>query len=113
MKKILENGILTIFLAFILAIISLNLIINDSPIKSFLSPKSIYGQTNGIKKIEIEFYHRRIYLNVHLSKPLSCSDVVSALGITPMVIKSKRYTPTCASIDNELIRITYTEDSEL
>ena len=63
----------------------------------------------GIEKVDVEFGKNAIYLNVHISKPLSCREIINKLGIETLPIKNKVYTPTCSTVSGTLIRIIYTE----
>jgi hypothetical protein len=79
------------------------------PTKSFLTPHSLVSQTTGIKRVDVEFSSRKIYLSVYLEKPLSCKRVIDVLGVGPLSIKTHTYVPTCNVINDELIKITYEE----
>jgi hypothetical protein len=63
----------------------------------------------GIEKVDVEFGKRTILLNVYLSKPLNCTQVITALGIESLPVKDRIYVPTCSEVNNRYIRIIYTE----
>lgn len=63
----------------------------------------------GIDKVDVEFGKNKILLNVHISKPLSCKEVIDKLGIETLPVKNKVYIPTCSTVSGTLIRIVYTE----
>jgi len=63
---------------------------------------------SGIKDLNVEYSENKIYLNVELIAPQTCPELIKALGIHPIVIKSKTYQPSCSKISDSLMRITYT-----
>ena len=67
----------------------------------------------GISHLDIEFKDKSILLNVQLSKPLSCKEVFSALGVEDIPLKSKVYSPACTSVTPSLVIITYKEKISL
>ena len=109
MKKLLGNSLFTIMLSLLLTTITLNWAITGNPAKSFLTPHSLVSQTTGIKRVDVEFSSRKIYLSVYLERPLSCKNVIDVLGIGQLSIKAHTYVPTCTVINDELIKITYNE----
>lgn len=63
---------------------------------------------SGIKDLNVEYAENKIYLNVDLITPQSCSELIKTLGIHPIVIKSKTYQPVCSKVSEFQMRITYT-----
>lgn len=81
----------------------------DNVEESLLISSADTSLSSGIEKIDIEFSKRKIYLNVHISKPLTCKEVIDTLGIQTLPIKEKVFVPTCSAVSKELIRVVYTE----
>ncbi len=63
---------------------------------------------SGIKDLNVEYAENKIYLNVDLITPQSCTELIKTLGIHPIVIKSKIYQPVCSRVSEFQMRITYT-----
>ncbi len=61
----------------------------------------------GIKKVDVEYRDRKVYLQVYTFRPLSCETVIKSLDIEPITIKDKTYSPKCTITDNLLITIVY------
>jgi len=64
---------------------------------------------DGIEKVDVEFGRNTIHLNVYLTQPLTCKQVINKLGIETLPVKNRVYTPTCSTISGTLIKIVYTE----
>ena len=62
-----------------------------------------------IKKISVEFDKDKIYLNIYVSKPMSCNEVTTKLQIETLPIREKNYSPSCSIVNKRLIRIVYSE----
>lgn len=67
----------------------------------------LQGASDGIRDVEMEVADSKIYLNVHLSRPQSCRDVVKNLGIDQFSIHGRIYIPECSQVNSELIKIIY------
>lgn len=63
----------------------------------------------GIEKVDVEFGKGTILLNVYLSRPLTCNQVIKKLGIETLPLKNKIYSPVCSSINESNIKIVYSE----
>lgn len=85
----------------------------DNSIKSFIRPISASKDNRHINKVDIEFVDNKIYLNVEINEPMSCKETILQLGITPLDIKGRTFWPSCASLGPDLIKIVYTEVSEV
>jgi hypothetical protein len=82
---------------------------NGSPTRFFLNSAKIHADERGIDALDIEFKEQQIFLNVHTSYPMSCTEVVSNLGVAVLHIKRKTYEPICKKVTDTFLRITYTE----
>lgn len=100
---VLIAGVLTLGLA------SLAGVWFDEAEKSDLISSVDESREHGIEKVEVEFAKKQIFLNVHLSKPLTCNQVIKLLGIESLPVKEKIYVPTCVKAESNFIRITYSE----
>ncbi len=109
MKNLLGSVATTALLAFVLSVVFMNWVINDDITKSFLNPKTLQGEAEGIQRVDIEVADRKIYLEVHLTKPQSCQAVIKNLGIGAFVLKGKVYQPSCTEVNKELIKVVYSE----
>jgi hypothetical protein len=109
MKKVLVSNLFTIPLSILVTIITINWAMTGDPLKLFLTPQSLSSNVAGIERVDVEFSNRKIFLSVHLDKPLTCNQVIKALGINQFVIKSRKYVPNCSIVNNELVKITYNE----
>jgi hypothetical protein len=88
-----------------LSLVGVNLLAGDNTSKA----EHIHIVADGISRAELEFDGGRIFLNVHLLRPLTCREVINQLGVSPMWIKNKTYSPSCSTMSDRLIRISYTE----
>ena len=115
MKKILSNIFFTTILSLLLTMFTLFWILNDEIVKSLF----YYGDLEdvqlleGITKIETEFYDSRIYLNVHIDKPLTCNKIVDLLGVKPVTVKTKVYFPMCYNVNRKFVQIIYSSGTEV
>jgi hypothetical protein len=62
-----------------------------------------------VGKIEVILDDGKIYLDIHLNSNLTCKETIELLDVKPEIINNKFYSPTCERVDEDLIRITYTE----
>jgi hypothetical protein len=107
MSKTLGNWLITGALSTVLAVAAIGWL--DNVEESLLVSAAGADGHPGIEKVDIEFGKNTILLNVHLSKPLNCVQVISTLGIESLPIKDRVYVPACREINRSLIKITYTE----
>lgn len=107
MKKHLGCGIVATLLLLAFLALVLSWMINDDPIDPALQ-----NNVNGVHKIDIRVYNRRIYVDVYLDNPKTCNDVVKILGIRPLVLRSKLFVPSCTEVNPRLIKIIYGETIE-
>lgn len=98
-----------VLLSTILTVLTINSLIVDGSVTSYLHPVVLDANNNGIGDVTMEFSRGRIHLNVELLRPLTCKDVVSALNITTLPLKGKTYFPSCTAVNANYIRITYSE----
>lgn len=77
-----------------------------------LSDRGLFESTalsrSGIKDLDVEYVDGKIYLNIKLSNPKTCPELIESLGIHPIVIKTKTYQPSCSKISDTRMRVTYT-----
>jgi hypothetical protein len=109
MKSSLGVCVAATLLSIGLVVAVLNLAATGDPTVSFMSPAKLDMNVDGIKDVDVEFVNHTIYLNVYLSKPLSCAQVITGLGITTLPVNNKTFSPSCQKVDSELIRISYIE----
>lgn len=64
---------------------------------------------SGIKDLDVEYVEGKIYLNVELTSPKTCPELIESLGIQPIIIKSKTYQPSCSKVSDTVMRVTYTQ----
>ena len=101
-KAVTAIALSTIFLTFILVHSAQN---NTS---RSLIESSVLGKS-GIKDLDVEYVDGKIYLNIELSTPKTCNELVDSLKIQSIVIKSRTYQPACMKISDTLMRVTYTQ----
>jgi len=109
MKRLLGNTFFVIILSLILTVLAMNWLINGSPTKSFFGPIITGINSEAISSVDVEFNNKKINLNVHLNRSLTCKQVIKTLGIQSFSIKERKYAPTCSRISGELIIVTYSE----
>lgn len=68
---------------------------------------------NGIGKVEIEIKGQRIFMNIHLDEPMSCSQAMGILDISTLDVDGKTYRPVCSVINYHLLRINYEETTSI
>ncbi len=107
MSKTLGTWLITSVLSAVLAVVAIGWL--DNVEESLLVSAAGADIHPGIDKVEFEFARKTIFLNVYLSKPLNCTQVISSLGIESLLIKDRLYVPECRVIDHSLIKIIYTE----
>ncbi|HEY6436323.1 MAG TPA: hypothetical protein VIY47_07010, partial [Ignavibacteriaceae bacterium] len=78
MKKFLGGVLLTTSLFFVLF-----------SYISYIDTDIREEETDDIKRIDIEYIDRKIYLNVELQRPIGCDEVKKILGINNILIKSR------------------------
>ena len=64
---------------------------------------------SGVKDLDVEYVDGKIYLNVELTEPKTCPQLIDTLKIQTIVVKTRTYQPTCVKISDTLIRVTYTQ----
>ena len=100
-------------LVVIISIVSVLMIVNwyqtGSPSKFFLLAHKLENTSSNIATIDVEFSEKKVFLNVHLKKQVSCKKIVAELGTNNIIIGMKSYEPTCAIVAKDLIQITYSE----
>jgi len=57
----------------------------------------------------IEFSDNAILLNIPLTKPTTCKEIFTELGIDNIPYKGKIYYPVCTTVEPDLIVVTYKE----
>ena len=109
MKNSLTNLCFTIVFSMIVTTFTVFWLLNDVLVKSiiFYDDPEQSQLIEGITKVDTEFYDSRIYLNVHIDRPLTCNKVVNLLGVKPVTVKTKVYFPVCYNIDNKFVQIIY------
>ena len=88
-----------------LSLVGVNLLANVNP----TGLEHIHIVSDGISHAELEFEGNSIFLNVHLLRPLTCKEVINQLGVSPVWIKNRSYNPSCSTMSDRLIRISYKE----
>jgi hypothetical protein len=81
----------------------------DNAEETLLLSAADASRDSGIEKVDVEFGRKQIYLNVHLTKPLSCLQVIDLLGIESLPIKDKVFVPTCSKPTGNLMKIVFNE----
>lgn len=109
MKRGMENLSIAVALSVVGSVLMLNWLTNDDATKSFLVHVAVEHRVTGIKHIEVAFDENAIFLNVDLTHPMQCEEVISVLGIEDLPIKGRVYTPMCTTVKSELVVITYKE----
>lgn len=61
------------------------------------------------KTANIEFNNNIIQLNIPLSAPATCKEIIAELGIDDIPYKGKIYYPVCTTVEPDLIVVTYKE----
>jgi len=112
MKYELSKNLLIIVLSVALMAIIAGLIIDYRSQNDVLDPMLLGADIPSIKSIDVELNNRKLYLNIHLTKYISCKEIVESLDIQPLIVKNKIYAPSCSNINKSFIRITYTETTE-
>lgn len=104
----------TALISAIFSVLTMNWLVNEDPLVSFLRPSTIYEYKNpSIENVDIEFRNNTIHLHVVLKHPLTCEEVYEKLGIQPIPIKHKKYVPSCEIIDIRRMDIVYHETIEI
>ena len=62
-------------------------------------------------RVSVEFVDGQVYLNIYADVIVTCNDIKTQMDIKPIIVKDKMYSPTCIRINDELIRIVYTPDT--
>jgi len=62
-----------------------------------------------IKKIDIEFIDRKIYLKIYTNRPLTCKSIIKEFEIEPISIKEKTYSPVCYEQKGNILNVVYEE----
>lgn len=109
MKHSMATVVISISLSVVASVLTLNWLVNDDASKSFLVHVSTEYKITGIKHIALDFKENVILLNVDLTRPMPCEEVISVLGIEDLPIKGRMYTPMCTTVEPELVVITYKE----
>lgn len=109
MKRIMKSYIFAALLSIVSMVIIANLYYTGDPGKFFLLANKLEIKSDNITDVDVEFIDQKVYLNVRLKTPSTCKRVMKDLGINTIVVGSSSYSPTCAVINGTLIRITYTE----
>lgn len=109
MMRFLGIGLITGFLFVCATVVVLNWVVNEDPAKFFSSTSILDVKEDGIERVEMEMSEQTLSLNVFLNKPLTCSHVIDTLGIVPLIVNNKTYSPSCYQKTNNLLKITYIE----
>ena len=109
MMRTVGVGLVTSLLSVCATIAALNWILDEDITEIFTDPTSLTFQIDGIEKVELDTASRTIGLNVFINKPLNCKQVIDSLGIMPLPVGEKVYSPDCRTINSGLIKITYIE----
>lgn len=109
MTKFLGNSLVTAALSFALTVVTMNWLTNDDPEKHLLKPTLLKNSGESIESIDISYEDRNILLNVNLRRPISCKKAVEILRIESFEVRNRKYSPTCATVNNSLIQIVYAE----
>lgn len=107
MKKIFGNGLYTIVLSFLLTSFCVTGALSMGPDTTILKAVLIENNKESIKSVDMDFKETSFLLNVHLSKPLSCRQIIKVLGIRSLPINDKTYSPSCSIVTNDLVQIVY------
>lgn len=91
----------------VLTLVLTNHINRDEPLGKLIDSSVLAEE--GIKDLDVEYIDGKIYLNVGMISPTSCSELIKSLKIRPIVVKSRTYHPTCSKISDTLMRVTYTQ----
>lgn len=109
MPKYLGNGVATVILSLMLTAVTINWLIHDDPEKELLKPTLLKNSGESIESIDIAFVDQKIFLNVNLRKPITCSKAIEILKIDNFNVRNRTYAPTCSKLSRSLIQIVYTE----
>jgi len=71
------------------------------------------SSNDGINQINVEYDDKKVYMNIHISKPLSCKQLIQTLDLSSISIRNKTYIPACSNISNSIIQIVYYEATEV
>lgn len=71
------------------------------------------SEDNGIKKVDVRVDRKTIYLTVHLSRPINCSQVIKSLGIETLPVQERVFVPECRMISSGMVQILYQEAQKL
>lgn len=107
----MRHGLVTVGISLALAtvgaVLVLNWLVNDDIAKSFLIHATAEHRQSGIGSVKVEFEENNILLNVNLTRPMSCADVIEILGVEDLPLRGKIYIPTCKTVKPESVVITY------
>ena len=99
MKKIFNKSFY-IFFTVLLTVVTVEWLLTD------------ISDLEKITDVKVMYSGKQVYLDVHLSTPLSCGSVVKLLDIKPFLVKNITYFPTCINVGNG-VRIVYNETIEI
>jgi hypothetical protein len=107
---VVRDLVVSLMLSIIGSFIIVVWLVSDEPTRTFLfATKTDDLSYVGIKDYKIDFKDKAILLNITLSKPLSCGEVIEILGVEDLVIRERTYSPRCKLVSPTLIIITYGE----
>ena len=109
MMRAVGVGLVTSLLSVCATVAVLSWRIGEDTTDVFEDPASLTFQVDGIEKVELDTASQTIGLNVFISKPLNCKQVIDKLGIMPLPVGEKVYSPDCRTVNSSLIKITYIE----
>lgn len=106
------NLVISAIVSIAFSALTLNWLITDEVEEMFFE-QSTESNLTGIKNLKINSKNNNIYLNVYISKPLTCKEVIDILEIKNLPFKGKIYSPHCEISTKELVIITYIENKNI
>jgi len=107
----MRHGLVTVGISLAVAavgaVLVLNWLVNDDIAKSFLIHATVEHRQSGIGEMNVAFEDNDILLNVNLTRPMSCYDVIDLLGVEDLPLRGRIYVPTCKIVKPEYVVITY------
>lgn len=61
-------------------------------------------------EVSVKFVDGKVSLNIEVGENDTCESMKQQLDLKPITVKGKTYSPTCGKIDDNIIRIVYTQD---
>lgn len=107
MGKTLAVTALILVLVLVSTITIIQSLDRIGPTRGLINPGLL--NSSGVKDLDVQYVDGKIYLNVELSEPKTCLQLINTLKIQTIIVKTRTYQPTCIKISDTLIRVTYTQ----